>query len=208
MYQNDSGEISLQKNLIVFHVSLFFHTRHHSDMVMLPYLAWSLLTTVTPDIQRFQKIERLLTFPGHRRLSRAARDNLINWPVLVDDDLRLMILKQQLHEGDRSHPSIQELDFNKKNFNYPGWRTEAAMAEMVHGYGRLRHIDQAIGAMRRKQVFHDSQPPNKLTTACSSAASYARFVIQATDERFGLIPVVFSIVPLSYVIMLNTVITL
>lgn len=176
-------------------------------MVMLPYLVWSLLTTVTTDIQRLQKIERLLTFPGHRRLSREARDDLINWPDLVDGDLRVMILKQQLHDGDRSHPSIQELDFNKKNFNYPGWRAEAAMAEMVHGFGGLRRIDRVIGAMRRKQMFHDSQPPNKLTAACSSAASYAKFAIQATDERFGLVPVVFSIVPLSYVIMLNSVIT-
>ena len=73
-------------------------------------------------------------------------------------------LKQRLHDGDRSHPSIVALDETKASLSYPGWRSDAAKAEMVWGFDMFcrylpEDIDKSVATMKRKQEYHEALPP-------------------------------------------------
>ena len=59
------------------------------------------------------RVERTLTFPGWRRLARETRHDYILYPYSASDGLETMKLKQRMHDGDRSHPSIVALDETK-----------------------------------------------------------------------------------------------
>ena len=111
-----------------------------------------------------------------RRVACETRHDYIQYPYSASDGLKTMKLKQRLHDGDRSHPSIVALDETKASLSYPGWRSDAANAEMVWGFGMFchhlpRHIDVSVAKMKRKQEYHEALPPNVLTAVCRSGAS-------------------------------------
>ena len=112
---------------------------------------------------------------------------------MVPRYLELMRLKQRLHDGDRSDLRIVMLDSLKGSLSYPGWRSDAARAEMWRGFmgsgpgdlSTLWQIEEAVATMRRKQEIHVAQPPSLVSAACRSGASRVVRVLDATGERFG-----------------------
>ena len=106
---------------------------------------------------------------------------------------KTMKLKQRLHDGDRSHPSIVALDETKASLSYPGWRSDAAKAEMVWGFDMFSrylpgNIDKSVATMKRKQECHEAEPPNVLTAVCRSGASQVNRLLNESGERFGYLP--------------------
>ena len=140
------------------------------------------------------RVERTLTFQGWRRLARETRHDYIRYPSSASRGLETMKLKQRLHDGDRSHPSIVALDETKASLSYPGWRSDAAQAEMVwglhHGCHTFRRnlpedIDFMVARMKRMQECHEALPQNVLTAVCRSGASQVYRLLNLLDERFG-----------------------
>ena len=89
------------------------------------------------SLDDIRRVERTLTFPGWRRLARQTRHDYIRYPYVASRGLETMKFKQDVHDGDRSHPSIVALDETKASLSYPGWpgwRSDAAKAEMVWGF--------------------------------------------------------------------------
>ena len=124
--------------------------------LLLILLAHSAAAISLDDIVR---VERTLTFPRWRRLAREMRHDYIWYPSLTSRGLETMKLKQRLHDGDRSHPSIVALDETKASLSYPGWRSDAARAEMIWGYDIFRRdlpedIDSSVTRMKRMQECH------------------------------------------------------
>ena len=139
------------------------------------------------------RVERTLTFPRWRRLAREVRHDYIWNPSLTSRGLETMKLKQRLHDGDRSHPSIVALDETKASLSYPGWRSDAAKAEMVWGFDMFSrylpgNIDKSVATMKRKQECHEAEPPNVLTAVCRSGASQVNRLLNESGERFGYLP--------------------
>ena len=140
------------------------------------------------------RVERTLTFQGWRRLARETRHDYIRYPSSASRGLETMKLKQRLHDGDRSHPSIVALDETKASLSYPGWRSDAAKAEMVWGFNNIfcrrlpRDIDDSVARMKRKQEYHEALPPNVLTAVCRSGASQVNRLLNESGERFGYWP--------------------
>ena len=139
------------------------------------------------------RVERTLTFPGWRRLARQTRHDYIRYPYVASLGLEAMELKQRLHDGDRSHPSIVALDETKASLSYPGWRSDAAKAEMVWGFDMFcrylpEDIDKSVATMKRKQECHEAEPPNVLTAVCRSGASQVNRLLDLSGERFGCLP--------------------
>ena len=139
------------------------------------------------------RVERTLTFPGWRRVACETRHDYIQYPYSASDGLKTMKLKQRLHDGDRSHPSIVALDETKASLSYPGWRSDAAKAEMVWGFDMFcrylpEDIDKSVATMKRKQECHEAEPPNVLTAVCRSGASQVNRLLDLSGERFGYLP--------------------
>ena len=146
------------------------------------------------DLAEILEVERSLTFPGWRQLAERTRGLHTRRPILVPRYLKLMRLKQRLHDGDRSDPRIVMLDCLKGSLRYPGWRRDAAKAEMWRGAmdilpDTLWDIEDAVATMRRKQEVHEAHPPSLVSTACRSGTSRVARVLDATGERFGMLAV-------------------
>ena len=164
------------------------------------------------------RVERTLTFPGWRRVARETRRHYIDKrPAsdsllvkgklqLVSDGLETMKLKQRLHDGDRSHPCVVALDETKASLSYPGWRSDAAQAEMVSRCPYLMfpdwdlrdpsligHMEFSVMEMKRKQEYHEVLPPNVLTAVCLSGASQVGHCLHSSRERFGYWPTLLAV---------------
>ena len=88
-------------------------------------------------------------------------------PRLVSAILDTMLRKQQVHDGDRSHPFIRKLDALTPTLSYAGWEADArklewpeANSDTVYthalcGMGmRGDEFDTELEWMRQKQVAH------------------------------------------------------
>ena len=183
--------------------------------LLLILLAHSAAASSLADITR---VERTLTFPGWRRVARETRRHYIDKrPAsdsllvkgklqLVSDGLETMKLKQRLHDGDRSHPCVVALDETKASLSYPGWRSDAAQAEMVSRCPYLMfpdwdlrdpsligHMEFSVMEMKRKQEYHEVLPPNVLTAVCLSGASQVGHCLHSSRERFGYWPTLLAV---------------
>ena len=99
-----------------------------------------------------------------------------------------MELKQRLHDGDRSHRLVVALDETKAYLSYPGWRSDAAKAEMARHpmcWSLPDHLESTVAEMKRKQEYHEACPPNVLTAVCRSGASQVGHCLHLSGERFG-----------------------
>ena len=102
--------------------------------------------------------------------------------------LETMELRQRLHDGDRSHPRVVALDETKADLSYPGWRSDAAQAEMASHprcWSLPHHLESTVAKMKRKQEYHEACPPNVLTAVCRSGASQVGHCLHLSGERFG-----------------------
>ena len=161
-------------------------------LLCLPRAQAVALSSPEPGLAEILEVERSLTFPGWRRLAERTRGLYTRRPSLVPRYLKVMRLKQRLHDGDRSDPRIVMLDSLKGSLSYPGWRGDAAKAEMwrgAMGILDLWDIEDAVATMRRKQEVHEAHPPSLVSAACRSGASRVARVLDATGERFGTLAV-------------------
>ena len=163
-------------------------------LLCLPRAQATAFSSPESGLAEILEVERSLTFPGWRRLAERARGLYTHRPTSVPRYLKLMRLKQRLHDGDRSDPRIEMLDSLKGSLSYPGWRGDAAKAEMWRGRMGpcnlcLWDIEDAVATMRRKQEVHVAHPPSLVSAACRSGASHVSRVFDATGERFGKLPV-------------------
>ena len=162
-------------------------------LLCLPRAQAAAFSSPESELAEILKVERSLTFPGWRRLAERTRELYTRRPTSVPRNLKLMRLKQRLHDGDRSDPRIVMLDSLKGSLSYPGWRGDAATAEMWRGAVGICHLDlwdieDAVATMRRKQEVHVGHPPSLVSAACRSGASRLHRVFDATGERFGTLP--------------------
>ena len=164
--------------------------------LLLILLAHSAAASSLADITR---VERTLTFPGWRRLARETRHDYIKNGY--SSGLETMELKQRLHDGDRSHPRVVGLDKTKTDLSYPGWRSDAAQAEMASHpmcWSLPYHLESTVAKMKRKQEYHEACPPNVLTAVCLSGASQVGHCLHLSGERFGYgWPCTFLALPLA-----------
>ena len=165
-------------------------------LLFLPRAQAVVFSSPESGLAEILEVERSLTFPGWRRLAERTRGLYTRHPTLVPQYLKLMRLKQRLHDGDRSDPRFVALDTLKGSLSYPGWRGDAAKAEMWRGAVGLLDLglggigdDHAVAAMRRKQELHEAHPPSLVSAACRSGASRVARVFDATGERFGTLAV-------------------
>lgn len=82
-------------------------------------------------------------------------------PMFYHEKLQVMKNKQRLHEGDRTHEDIVQLE--QVQFSYPGWQEDKIKAEDRH-VGDCPTIDLAglpvksiIQMMKRKQALHNDR---------------------------------------------------
>ena len=154
--------------------------------LLLILLAHNAAASSLADITR---VERTLTFPGWRRQARETRRCYIKYGRPYG--LETMELKQRLHDGDRSHPRVVALDETKAYLSYPGWRSDAAKAEMATRmcWSLPDHLESTVAEMKRKQEYHEACPPNVLTAVCRSGASQVGHCLHSctylSGERFG-----------------------
>ena len=170
-------------------------------LLCLPRAQAAAFSSPEPGLAEILEVGRSLTFPGWRRLAERTRGLYTRRPSLVPRYLKVMRLKQRLHDGDRSDPRIVMLDSLKGSLSYPGWRGDAAKAEMWRGAMGfldldLWDIEDAVATMRRKQEVHVAHPPSLVSAACRSGASRVARVFDATGERFGALPVMLLYVML------------
>merc|ERR1712008_301494 len=78
--------------------------------------------------------------------------------------------KQQLHSGDRSHPTIRKLDALTPTLSYSGWKEDARRIEwpsagngiLLGGLGMTESdVDDVLARMRRKQAECDGDRSHK-----------------------------------------------
>ena len=150
--------------------------------LLLILLAHNAAASSLDDITR---VERTLTFPGWRRQARETRRDYIKYGRPYG--LETMELKQRLHDGDRSHRLVVALDETKAYLSYPGWRSDAAKAEMATRmcWSLPDHLESTVAEMKRKQEYHEACPPNVLTAVCRSGASQVGHCLHLLGERFG-----------------------
>ena len=170
-------------------------------LLCLPRAQAAAFSSPEPGLAEILEVERSLTFPGWRRLAERTRGLYTRRPTSVPRSLKLMRLRQRLQDGDRSDPRIVMLDSLKGSLSYPGWRGDAAKAEMWRGAmdilpDTLWDIEDAVATMRRKQEVHVAHPPSLVSAACRSGASRVARVFDATGERFGALPVMLLYVML------------
>ena len=163
-------------------------------LLCLPRAQAAAFSSPESGLAEILEVERSLTFPGWRRLAERTRGLYTRRPTSVPRNLKLMRLKQRLHDGDRSDPRIVMLDSLKGSLSYPGWRGDAAQAEkwrgmLSFGVGNLWDIEDVVAKMRRKQEVHVAHPPSLVSAAFLSGASRLNRVLDATGERFGTLPV-------------------
>merc|ERR1712130_217175 len=92
-----------------------------------------------------------LTYPGHETDLKAAEKAHTNLPQEFDARLFEIQEKQKIHEGDRSHPRLFELD--NMVMTYPNWQSDYERAQLYH----LRYPELFIGklkGMREKQRIY------------------------------------------------------
>jgi len=69
----------------------------------------------------------------------------------IERKIELMKRKQRVHDGDRSHPELVQLDALR--CNYPGWNVDKATGEKHHFECPIL-VPSLVKTMRRKQKLH------------------------------------------------------
>ena len=109
-------------------------------------------------------------------------------PRLVSAILDTMLRKQQVHDGDRSHPFIRKLDALTPTLSYAGWEADARKLEWPETTSRdsvytlssrrmgMRggEFDSELELMRRKQGTHVKKQNNYVLGSDRSHANLRR----------------------------------
>jgi len=119
---------------------------------------------------RLDKLKAAVNYDGWQVDAEFAEAGHITWskyPQVVSRILDTMLRKQQVHDGDRSHPFIRKLDALTPTLSYAGWEADArklewpeANSDTVYthalcGMGmRGDEFDTELEWMRQKQVAH------------------------------------------------------
>ena len=123
---------------------------------------------------RLDKLKAVVNYDGWQVDAEFAEDIMWSewskYPEVVSAILDTMLRKQQVHDGDRSHPFIRKLDALTPTLSYAGWEADARKLEWPvaksrdsvytisshpRGMGMRGHeFDSELESMRRKQVTH------------------------------------------------------
>merc|ERR1719424_1982666 len=109
-------------------------------------------------------------------------------PQVVSRILDTMLRKQQVHDGDRSHPFIRKLDALTPTLSYAGWEADARKLEWPETTSRdsvytlssrrmgMRggEFDSELELMRRKQGTHVKKQNNYVLGSDRSHANLRR----------------------------------
>ena len=119
-----------------------------------------------------EKFKTTFSYDGWQVDAELAEEYHISseYPLFVSAILDTMLRKQQVHDGDRSHPFIRKLDALTPTLSYAGWEADARKLEWPvaksrdsvytisshpRGMGMRGHeFDSELESMRRKQVTH------------------------------------------------------
>ena len=63
--------------------------------------------------------------------------------------------KQQLHDGDRGHPLLRELDALKPTLSYQGWQRDVAEVESDYARYSVSIAASTLAMVRKKQQLHE-----------------------------------------------------
>jgi len=92
------------------------------------------------------------SYPGWQKDKESAEKSHFYHTGAFESDIMKMRKKQEMHNGNRSHPNLQALD--ALHLTYPGWQNDRAKAEWTHcEYPLLFASD--LERMEHKKQLHD-----------------------------------------------------
>ena len=111
-------------------------------------------------------LETIYSYEGWRRDAELAEEkHRADWCSITPHILRTMRRKQQVHNGDRSHKYIRELDALTPTLSYSGWQDDARSIEWPTDYPDDGYTDHCVESrfvlMRKKQAEHDGDRSHK-----------------------------------------------
>lgn len=110
-----------------------------------------------PTLKLVDEMKDKLTYDGHRYELEAIEEAHLNGQSYKTDGLLFCVQEsQRMHDGDRSHPRLVELDTLK--LSYPGWEEDWEEAEAHHKsreHDPLGMFKTSIVKMKRRQSMHD-----------------------------------------------------
>ena len=94
-----------------------------------------------------------LTYNGWQADVRTAEDHHVKHPMLFNEFLEHMRVKQHAHVGDRSHPRLRALDIlTGSGLTYIGWQSDVRKA--VEKSPWKSQFDDLLRQMQEKQQMH------------------------------------------------------
>jgi len=129
-----SSFVSVEKQIQAMREKQAAHDagRMHPNLVALDTVTWS--------------------YPGWQKDKEFAEKSHFYHTGAFESDIMKMRKKQEMHNGNRSHPNLQALD--ALHLTYPGWQNDRAKAEWTHcEYPLLFASD--LERMEHKKQLHD-----------------------------------------------------
>jgi hypothetical protein len=126
---------------------------------------------------RLVKLDSMdLSYPGWESDLRRAEEFHVTegetW--IADEFFKNMVSgarnKQQLFQGDRSHPNLQKLDYLQ--LDYPGWEEDVIMAEQAHQRGGSGFDQELFVLEERQRVHYGDRSHSRLVELDSFKFSY------------------------------------
>jgi len=106
-----------------------------------------------PELIRLDALAQTTTYPGWEEDFKKAEEGHFSSNALgpgFDRCLHILIEKQHMHMGDRSHPRLVQLD--ALSLTYPGWEGDVKEAEEEHFKNFKASFTQCLKSMQNKQA--------------------------------------------------------
>jgi uncharacterized protein YjlB len=108
-----------------------------------------------PELRVVNQLRHQLTYAGcEDDVLRAESYWTAGYPGNIQEEVKSMRRKQQLHKGDRSDVVLQVLDDVKRQLTYPGRKHDVSFAEDSWAAGYPAGVCKDIEEMRRRQQLH------------------------------------------------------
>jgi len=109
-----------------------------------------------PDLATLDALQHTTNYPGWELDFKSAQDLFTSESVgfAFKGSLHCLIQKQCVHEGDRSHPRLEEMD--ALALTYPGCESDIEIIEHDHFNDQGLCYPKKLETMKKKQLVFDS----------------------------------------------------
>lgn len=103
------------------------------------------------NLTELDRLRKALSYPGWEQdFISAEQHHLIRPDDFQDSIIFMLVEKQRMHYGDRSHKRLRQLD--SYAFNYPGWQVDKSIAEEEHVlHKKSLWFDRILQTMQNRQ---------------------------------------------------------